>query len=262
MQLGIESLKKWKIAIKLNFIYCICVLLSFGLSKFSCTQNYLLQNYDSPHLEGKQTTDEFEIGDVKPLNFEFYVNFGYLFITDELRDNLRTYFEVPLGVSFGYEQILLNLQYNLVFGNVRKPFEYKQVMFEEKTSYSLMNLSAVLGYRFLLSPSISLAPKVGIISSNLKGMNEEFEENLINYPTLKSNAPVFILNIDYDTMFENDRKENFEDFLNKKRRKYALFSRLQFLYTTPNYHRLSEDIGKGNMFMVSLGFGLHRHFLE
>ena len=93
-------------------------------------------------------------------------------------------------------------------------------------------------------------------------MNEEFEENLINYPTLKSNAPVFILNIDYDTMFENDRKENFEDFLKKKRRKYALFGRLQFLYTTPNYHRLSEDIGKGNMFMVSLGFGLHRHFLE
>lgn len=244
----------------------ICLCLFSFFSSVLLTQEYFNKTFSSDLVKRKfysanseKYIDGFEGRDAKPWNFEFYVNFGYLFITDELRDNLRTYFEVPLGASFGYEQIMLNLQYNLVFGNVREPFEYKQVMFEEKTSYSLMNLSAALGYRFIFSPSISLASKVGIISSNLKGMNEEFEENPINYPTLKSNAPVFILNIDFDTMFENDRKEN---FLNKKRRKYALFGRLQFLYTTPNYYRLSEDIGKGNMFMVSLGFGLHRHFLE
>ncbi len=206
--------------------------------------------------------DRFERAQEKPINFEFYVNFGHMFLTNELKDNFRTFFEVPLGVSFGYEHFTLNLQYNLVFGNIRDPFEYNDVFFKEKTSYGLMNLSAALGYRFMLTPLFSVAPKVGIISSNMRAMNEEFEENPVNYPMIKSNAPVFILNFDFDTMHEKDRKKSFGDVSSKRRRKYALFTRFQILYSKPNYYRLTEEIGEGSILMISLGFGIHRHFMR
>jgi len=248
---------------KRSLLLCTFIYLFLGDSLKS--QDAIVNQFDHTHFsktEKSKKIDEFETREAMPMNFEFYVNFGHLILTDELRDNLSTYFEVPLGFSLGYEQLMLNLQYNLVFGNVKEPFEYGDVLHKEKTSYGLMNWSASLGYRILASPVISFAPKVGIISSNLKGLNEEFEENPINYPSLKSNVPVFILNVDFDTMYENDRKKNYEDFFLKNRRKYALFGRLQFLYTRPNYHKLTPDIGEGGMLLISLGFGLHRHFLK
>ncbi len=239
--------------------FCFCCL----YFNIHFTQDLYEPTKKLPELNGNLTAIEhFERAYPRPMNFEFYVNFGHLFLTNQLRKNFRTFFEVPLGVSLGYERFTLNFQYNLVFGNVRDPFEYDAVLFEEKTSYGLMNLSAAAGYRFFITPLLSVAPKVGIISSNIKGMNDEFDENPISYPTLKSNAPVFILNIDFDTMYENDRHQTFDDIFEMNRRKYAMFSRLQFLYSTPNFHRLSEDIGKGSMFMVSLGFGIHRHFMR
>lgn len=213
-------------------------------------------------IEKEKSIERFERSEFRPFNFEFYVNFGHMFLTNDLRKNLKTYFEVPLGVSFGYENITLNFQYNLVFGNVDEPFEYKEVLMNEKTSYAMLNLSASLGYRFIISPKFSFVPKAGIISSNLKGLNEEYDENPIDYPTLKSNAPVFILNFDFDGLTEEDRTERFDDPLIKKRRNYSLFTRLQFLYSTPNYYRKSEMMGQGSIFMVSLGFGLHRHFMK
>ena len=212
-----------------------------------------------PTTQKQQTTHQNEVEEkssnthISPLNFGLNANVGYLFLTNEMRHTFRRYFETPLSASIGYNNFLLNFHYFNVIGEVDNPFEFEDVFYDE--SFRIINFGFSMGYQLRLSPRYTLTPMVGVISSRLTGFNND--DNKGNtYPNLRSTAPAFMLNLDFDALYEDRRQVNFRN--GDTRRVQALFSRLQVFYSNPNFNQ-GDAFGDGQFFMVTLGFGIHWH---
>ena len=193
---------------------------------------------------------------ISGFNYNFHVNFGYLFLTDEMKSTFRRYFEVPMGVSVGYNNWVLNFHYFNVIGEIREPFEYQDVMYDN--SFKILNLGLSAGYQFRISPRFTLTPMVGMISSRFTGFNIEDQQG-DSYPNLRSRSAAFMLNLDFDALHEDRRSVHFRN--GDKRRALALFNRLQVFYSNPDFNQ-GEAFSDGSYFMISLGFGVHWHGLK